>query len=89
MCAQDECCLERGVLYLSRLTTAPHPPPAAESRNHRLSMEAPSQSAITNPFPRALEKEVATHSSIPAWRIPWTEEPGGLQSVGLQRVGPS
>ena len=34
-----------------------------------------------------LEKEMATHSSILAWRIPWTEEPGGLQSVGLQRVG--
>ena len=34
-----------------------------------------------------LEKEKATHSSILAWRIPWTEKPGGLQSVGLQRVG--
>ena len=34
-----------------------------------------------------LEKEMAIHSSILAWRIPWTEEPGGLQSVGLQRVG--
>ena len=34
-----------------------------------------------------LEKEMATHSSILAWRIPWTEEPGGLQSMGLQRVG--
>ena len=32
-----------------------------------------------------LEKEMATHSSILAWRIPWTEEPGGLQSMGLQR----
>ena len=32
------------------------------------------------------EKEMATHSSILAWRIPWTEEPGGLQSMGLQRV---
>ena len=31
-----------------------------------------------------LEKEMATHSSILAWRIPWTEEPGGLQSTGLQ-----
>ena len=31
-----------------------------------------------------LEKEIATHSSILAWRIPWTEEPGGLQSMGLQ-----
>ena len=33
-----------------------------------------------------IEKGMATHSSIPAWRIPWTEEPGGLQSMGLQRV---
>ena len=33
-----------------------------------------------------LEKEMATHSSILAWRIPWTEEPGRLQSTGLQRV---
>ena len=33
-----------------------------------------------------LEKEMATHSSILAWRIPWTEEPGGLQSMGLRRV---
>ena len=33
-----------------------------------------------------LEKEMATHSSILAWKIPWTEEPGGLQSMGLQRV---
>ena len=32
------------------------------------------------------EKEMATHSSILAWDIPWTEEPGGLQSMGLQRV---
>ena len=34
-----------------------------------------------------LEKEMATHSSILAWRIPLTEEPGGLQSMGSQRVG--
>ena len=34
-----------------------------------------------------LEKEMATHSSILAWRIPWTEEPGGLQSTGWQTVG--
>ena len=33
-----------------------------------------------------LEEGMATRSSIPAWRIPWTEEPGGLQSGGLQRV---
>ena len=34
-----------------------------------------------------LEKEMATHSNILAWGIPWTEEPGGLQSMGSQRVG--
>ena len=33
-----------------------------------------------------LEKEIGTHSSILAWEIPWTEEPGGLQSMGSQRV---
>ena len=33
-----------------------------------------------------LEKGMATHSSILAWRVPWTEEQGGLQSMGLQRV---
>ena len=33
-----------------------------------------------------LEKEMASHSSILAWEIPWTEEPGGLQSMELQRV---
>ena len=34
-----------------------------------------------------LKDDMATHSSIPAWRIPWTEEPGGLQSTRMQRVG--
>ena len=35
----------------------------------------------------SLEKEMATHSSIFAWEVPWTEESGRLQSIGLQRVG--
>ena len=34
-----------------------------------------------------LEKETATHSNIPAWEIPWTEEPGRLQLMGSERVG--
>ena len=34
-----------------------------------------------------LEKEMTTHSSVLAWEIPWTEQPGGLQSMGSQRVG--
>ena len=35
----------------------------------------------------SLEKAMASHSSTLAWKIPWTEEPGGLQSMGLQRAG--
>ena len=49
-------------------------PPMRETRVRSLGWEDP------------LEKEMATHSSILAWRIPWTEEPGGLQSTGSQRV---
>ena len=47
-----------------------HPPAIQESRVRSLGQEDP------------LEKERATHSSILAWTIPWTEEPGGLQSLG-------
>ena len=48
-------------------------------------VQSPSHAQLfTTPW--TLEKEMATHSSPPAWRIPWTEEPGGLQSMGLQRV---
>ena len=48
---------------------------ASHARGHRLGQEDP------------LEKEMATHSSILAWRIPWTEKPGRLQSTGSQRGG--
>ena len=50
-------------------------PAMQETQVHSLGWEGP------------LEKEMATHCSILAWRIPWTEEPGGLQFLGLQRVG--
>ena len=52
-----------------------NPPAIQETWVQSLSQEDP------------LEKEMATHSSILAWRILWTEEPGGLQSTGSQRVG--
>ena len=51
----------------------------------RLSMQETGVQSLGREDP--LEKEMATHSSILAWRIPWTEEPGGLQSTGSQRVG--
>ena len=52
-----------------------NPPAVFEMRAPALGQEDP------------LEKEMATHSSIHAWEIQWTEELGGLQSVGLQRAG--
>ena len=45
------------------------------------------QGSKTLGWENPLEKKMATHSSILAWRIPWTEEPGGLQSIGWHRVG--
>ena len=54
--------------------TVKNPPAAQETQVQSLGGEDP------------LEKGMATHSSILAWEIPWTEEPGGLQSMGSQRV---
>ena len=51
-----------------------NPPARQETRVQSLGQEDP------------LEKGMAAHSSILAWRIPWIEEPGGLQSMGLQRI---
>ena len=47
-------------------------------------MQEPQVQSLGQKYP--LEKGMASHSSILAWRIPWTEEPGRLQSMGLQRV---
>ena len=55
--------------------TVKNPPAVQETKVRPLGQEDP------------LEKETATHSSTLAWRIPRTEEPGGLQSMGLQGVG--
>ena len=55
--------------------TVKHLPTMLESQVRSLGWEVP------------LEKEIAPHSSILAWKIPWTEDPGRLQSTGLQRVG--
>ena len=55
--------------------TVKNPPATQETQVQSLGWEDP------------LEKDMATHSSILAWEIPWTEEPGRLQSTGLQRVG--
>ena len=55
--------------------TVEHLPATRETQVQSLGWEDP------------LEKEMAAHSSTIAWKIPWTEEPGRLQSMGLQRVG--
>ena len=55
---------------------------------HGVAKSRARQSEFTFTFPlHALEKEMATHSSVLAWRIPGTEEPGGLLSMGSHRVG--
>ena len=62
-------------LQVSLVTqTVKHLPAMRETQVRSLGREDP------------LEKEMATHSSTLAWKIPWTEEPGRLQSMGLQRV---
>ena len=64
----------KGLLGFSVTQTVKNPPAMWETWVQSLSWEDP------------LEKEMATHSSILAWRIPWIEEPGGLQSMGSQRI---
>ena len=59
----------------SLLAQVKNPPVIQETRVQSLGREDP------------LEKGMTAHSSILAWRIPWTEEPGGLRSIGLQKVG--
>ena len=63
-----------GIPFAPGVAVVKNPPAKQEMRFQSLGREDP------------LEKEMATHSSILAWRISWTEEPGGLQSMGSQRV---
>ena len=65
----------------------PHPKnrfPGGSAVKNPPAMKATRVPSLGQEYP--LEKDMATHSSILAWRIPWTEEPGGLQSMGSQRV---
>ena len=55
----------------------------AQRKRIRLPMQAAQVQSLGQENP--LEKEMTTHSSILAWEIPWTEEPGGLQSMGSQK----
>ena len=64
--------LDLRALFMAQ--TVKNLPPVQETQVRFLGQEYP------------LEEEMPTHSSILAWEIPWTEEPGGLQSMGLQRV---
>ena len=71
-----------------------HPTPPAKKRGiSTVKSSVLTQKLCSATFPKffsqedPLEKQMATHSSILAWEISWTEEPGGLRSVGLQRVG--
>ena len=89
--------------FLSSLNDPPFPltgatpwTPGFDTEN-KLHREFPGSPVVSAPLQETwvrslgwedlLEKGMATHSSILAWRIPWMEEPGELQSIGLQRVG--
>ena len=63
------------------------PPNCSWSTVYLQVVQFPPVSDICSPVIIWLEKGMATHSSILAWRIPWTDEPDGLQSTGSQRVG--
>ena len=67
--------MDTGFPGVSVVKNSPAMQEAQETRVRSLGQEDP------------LEKEMATYSSILAWKIPWTEEPGGLQFMGSQRVG--
>ena len=67
------------------MITAPPPPTHNQLPSHSASLPTSKVGPRWKEDP--LEEEMATHSSILAWEIPWTEEPGGLQSTGSQRVG--
>ena len=71
MSTRVDCLLEDSLVA----QTIKHLPAMQETQVRSLHQEDP------------LEKEITTHSSILAWRIPWTEEPGRLQFTGLHRVG--
>ena len=61
--------------------------PSGSAVKNLLAMQEPLETRVQSLGQEdPLEKGKATHSSILAWRIQWTEEPGGLQSIGLQRV---
>ena len=64
-----------------------NPGGASGKESHLLMQGAQEKQTQSLGWEDPLEREMATHSSILAWRISWTEEPGGLQSTGLQRVG--
>ena len=64
--------------------TVKNPPAIQKTQVRSLGWEAGFSALNCNSA--LLEKEMAIHSSILAWRTPWTEEPGGLQSMGSQRV---
>ena len=73
----------------SLLKNLPNVPPGASLVAQWWRIRLPMQETWVRSLGREdpLEKEIATHSSILAWRIPWTEKPSGLQSMGSQRVG--
>ena len=77
--------IHKSNLFVS--TTKLRPSLVAQVKNLPAMQELQETQVLSLGWEGPLEEGMATHSSILAWRIPWTEEPGGLQSIGLQRTG--
>ena len=77
--------IHKSNLFVS--TTKLRPSLVAQVKNLPAMQELQETQVLSLGWEGPLEEGMATHSSILAWRIPWTEEPGGLQSTGSQRVG--
>ena len=77
--------IHKSNLFVS--TTKLRPSLVAQVKNLPAMQELQETQVLSLGWEGPLEEGMATHSSILAWRIPWTEEPGGLQSIGSQRVG--
>ena len=79
-------CVDRTLLSRSDFSVSLTISLKKKKRIHLRMQETQEMRVLSLGWDDPLEKEMATHSSILAWKIPWTEEPGGLQSTGSQRV---
>ena len=80
----NHCVVHLKLIYYCKLTILQFDFPGGSVVKNLPAMQETQVGSLDQEYP--LEKGMATHSSFLAWRIPWTEKPGGIQFMGLQRV---